>query len=656
MQKTFWLDSRISKVNVDDSGELKIAGYASTVDTDRAGDVILPEAWAKGGLENFKANPIILFNHDYGAPIGRVVRMEVDEKGLYVEAIISKAAKQFELIKDGVLTTFSVGFLIKDADYNKSTGGYVIKDAELLETSVVTVPCNQGATFSLSKSFTNDDELRSFLKKELKLEPEVQTTEAEANATHSEPVGNEAELEAVERNKNMSIEIENAVQKALADADAKRAEAAKKAAEVEAATKALEEKAATAAANAVKSTAEALQAEMAKTFEDGKTTIEDMQKQFKEAIEVNKAEFAAMRDSKRLFADRGAPAGDLKAFEADMESAYLLGRVTGKGYDTNFGKQLKEKVNQHSTVEVSSDLFETTVSTNIERDIQNELVVTKLFREIMLNSKTLVLPIMPDAGYAEITAATSAAGDQPYGNMDKRGAAHGTPYGGIPMEEVHLDTIKMISLAYLGNETEEDAILPILPLIRDSMIRSHARGVENMILAGNDVEGVYTANARDGLIKMTRTGGRQVTQAAANTPLTAAQLLSMRKVMGKYGVNPQDVVYVVSQDGYFDLLQDAEFQDVNLVGNVAVKLKGELGAVYGSKVIMSDEFAPAGAGKTKALAINTRNFLVPRLRGLTVESDYEVRHQRKVLVTSQRLGFNELIKGATSVVGLQAGA
>ena len=34
----------------------------------------------------------------------------------------------------------------------------MIKDAELFEVSVVSVPCNQAATFSLAKSFDSEDE------------------------------------------------------------------------------------------------------------------------------------------------------------------------------------------------------------------------------------------------------------------------------------------------------------------------------------------------------------------------------------------------------------------------------------------------------------------------------------------------------------------
>ena len=54
----------------DDDGGLDIKGSASTNAVDRAGDIIETEAWMKGGLENFKSNPIILFNHNYDRPIG----------------------------------------------------------------------------------------------------------------------------------------------------------------------------------------------------------------------------------------------------------------------------------------------------------------------------------------------------------------------------------------------------------------------------------------------------------------------------------------------------------------------------------------------------------------------------------------------------------
>ena len=143
---------------------------------------------------------------------------------------------------------------------------------------------------------------------------------------------------------------------------------------------------------------------------------------------------------------------------------------------------------------------------------------------------------------------------------------------------------------------------------------------------------------------------RQVSGTAfASDKLTAAQLLDMRKNMGKYGVNPSEVLYLVSQRSYFELLEDAEFQDANLVGDMATKLSGEIGQVFGSRILLVDEFATPAVNKTMACAVYARNYVMPRLRGVTVESDYDVENQRRVLVASQRLGFTDMINGATSV-------
>jgi hypothetical protein len=93
---------------------------------------------------------------------------EVTDKGLDITAKISKAAGDItHLVKDGVLGAFSVGFRCKESDYMTETDGYKIKDAELFEVSVVSVPCNQGATFGLSKSFDSMDEYRKYQKETL---------------------------------------------------------------------------------------------------------------------------------------------------------------------------------------------------------------------------------------------------------------------------------------------------------------------------------------------------------------------------------------------------------------------------------------------------------------------------------------------------------
>jgi HK97 family phage prohead protease len=182
--KIFHWSSTFKTLSEDDDGGVNIKGYASTNHSDRAGDSIDHDAWTKnGGLENFKGNPIILFNHDYNRPIGRATSLEVTDRGLELGARISKSAGEVkDLIKDGVLGAFSVGFRVKDADYMKETDGYQIKDAELFEVSVVSVPCNQAAMFSIAKSFDSQseyDEWKANFKTDVKQAHEMEAVNAD---------------------------------------------------------------------------------------------------------------------------------------------------------------------------------------------------------------------------------------------------------------------------------------------------------------------------------------------------------------------------------------------------------------------------------------------------------------------------------------------
>jgi hypothetical protein len=385
--------------------------------------------------------------------------------------------------------------------------------------------------------------------------------------------------------------------------------------------------------------------------EDLKTVVDSLEQQLAEKSE----EIMSIRESKRIFADRNGQGDWKKAFENDIIDAKFAGLATGKGWNNDYAKNVMEKANAMSGVGVSSDDFEQIVSTNIERDIQNELVLAPLFREIPMTSANMIIPILPDSGYAEFTGNQAATGSSPHGNLAQTGDTYGSPYGGIDLTERTLSTKKLISQSYLGNETEEDAIMPILPLIRESMVRSHARAIENSILAGDDADGAFgTGGASfEGLLHLARNDSdfTQSGTAFATDTVTAAELLSMRKNMGKYGVNPSEVVYIVSQRTYFELLEDAEFQDANLVGDMATKLNGEIGQVFGSRVLLCDEFATPAVSKFAAIAVYPRNYVIPRLRGVTIESDYEVANQRRVLVASQRIGFTDLIDGATSKWG-----
>jgi len=639
--KVFNLTSSFEKVKSQDDGSVVIRGMASTPDIDRSGDIIDPNAWNKGGLIDFKANPVILFNHNYDRPIGKATGVTVSDNGLEIEVKISKAAGDVcDLIKDGILGAFSVGFRVKDADYIEETNGLLIKDAELFEVSVVSVPCNQAATFSLAKSFSSEKEYEDYKKtfthsvdlagQSLAKEEAIASSiasdapDGEAQASHQEKTMDPKDLEALMK----KVADETATKIALQAAEKKAADEAqaKATADAEAAKQAQDEETRKAVEVSVITGTE----QLAKDFEqklsakdaDMAATIES----FRKELDEKAAELASIQESKMRFNDRGNNGEGIVKFADEFVQAHILGIITDKGFETDFAKSLMEKAGVDYTTSAAD--IDQTVANRIEKEIMQELRVAGLFREIPVIAGATVLPMQPDSNPAtfQTTGDTS-------GNLEEYGAVDAA----FDVQQVILNAYRLISSTYIDNDTDEQILIALLPMLVDAVARAHARAVDSMIINGaGSIDGLDTyASITDSTLSI---GGGAL--------LTAAGLLDARQVMGKYGMNPRDIAYVVSQNGYYDLLDDAGFQDINEVGSdIAMKVNGTVGAVYGSQVVVSDSFPAEAAGTPAGFAVNIRNYVIPRLRGIKLETDYEVMAQRSVIVVSQALGFEELTEG-----------
>lgn len=159
---------------------LLIEGWANKAVVDRGGDIIPKSAWQ---LDNFKKNAIILWNHDKAKPIGKAQIIEAKDEGLYVKARISMSAdpeisRIRDLIKEGVLNSFSVGFDLIDSTQTDK-GVTEIKAAELFEISVVSLPMNQDSLFQIAKSYPYE-EVKAFITKGAADEPAQADAEAAA--------------------------------------------------------------------------------------------------------------------------------------------------------------------------------------------------------------------------------------------------------------------------------------------------------------------------------------------------------------------------------------------------------------------------------------------------------------------------------------------
>ena len=638
MQKVFNLTSTFKSEAVED-GSVMIRGMASTTAFDRAGDSIDADAWTKGGLQNFEKNPIILFNHDYNRPIGRATKLTATKDGLHMEAKISKASKDVaELVKDGVLGAFSVGFRVKDADYLEETDGLKIKDAELFEVSVVSVPCNQAATFSLAKSFDSDSEYEEFKKTFTNSDGAIVRKETNMSDETQPSVDLEALAKKVAEETAAKIAMKQAEQKAVEEAAKKEAEAVAEAKAQE------EEKVKSAIKTGIETGAERLLKDLEEKLNAQSADTAEIIKQHEEVLKEKQQEIEQMRTSKRVFANR---AGELDAaVKEELLHASILGKVLKKQIiDTQYGREVIEKAGVDFGSATTSANIDVAVASTFEEAVKIEQKIAPLFREIQVQSGATVLPIIPDTESANFNSGgLSTAANL----LEEKGASDNN----FTVGNIILKAHRLISGTFLDNNTDEQVIVTLLPILTPALARAHAKAIDSAIIVGNSsIVGICGAAGTDGSGSFLAFDSTLVTDPDASgtsDAVTSANLLSIRSEMGKFGLNPSDVAYIVPVDQYFNLIGDAGFSDVSEVGSeLALKRLGVVGAIYGSPVIATDALASStGAGGavtgTAAVAVNVRNFVIPRLRGVNIETDYEVANQRTALVASQSLGFAEL--------------
>lgn len=151
---------------------------ASTEAVARDGDIILATAW-EDGLDQFRLNPVILWAHTYGMPIGRSIeeriildgepRLEIDVE-FAGENVNPLAPQVYEAYQSGFLHAVSVGFMVKSFDtpdderreeLELGPSGIIITQAELLEVSAVPVPADPAAL--ISQGMRVPEEMREIL-------------------------------------------------------------------------------------------------------------------------------------------------------------------------------------------------------------------------------------------------------------------------------------------------------------------------------------------------------------------------------------------------------------------------------------------------------------------------------------------------------------
>lgn len=597
-----------------------IEGYASTINVDRVGDLIPTAVWEKG-LQNYLKNPVILAFHDHERPVGRMVDHKINTDGLWIKARISPSDEEiYDKVDDEVITAFSVSFRVLDAEYNSALEVFIVKELELLEISVVSVPANHNTLFSLSKSFATENEYQSYKLQFVKDSKSAKGLEATVVDTESIINKDEIEMTNEELQTLLAQTAKDAAQmaaKSVIEAQEKAAKDAADKAKAEADFQAAVQKAVDVKVG--ESGAEKLLADIEAKLEAQSTETKSVIAGLEAVIKEKAIELESVQKSKMQFTEGRSTSGE--ATYKEKETAVLLAQISRKSIaDTKYGKNLIEKTGAH----VASATWELEVSLTMEAEVRRRLIIANTLRNITMQTNVMTMPVNPEASTA--TWITNAQ----FGTTDSPGVAKTHALG-----EITLNAYKVATREYMAYEEEEDALLVLLPIVRDAMIRRLARSVDIAFLRGagagaDPVKGLVAYDAAS-----------TVTSAIANKA-TVANMISLRRDLGAWGLDPAEIVYVVSTDIYYDLLDDTSFQTVDKIGDRATLLTGQIGAIANTPVLVSAEFEAKADTKAGAICFAPANFLVGNQRGLRMEMDALVETQRNVMVASLRTGMTQV--------------
>jgi HK97 family phage prohead protease len=129
---------------------------------DLGGDIVMPGAFAKSLADHESAGslPQMFWMHRADQVPGVWTAMKEDSKGLYVKGELVKTPlgdEMHTLLNRKAVRGLSIGYQVKDAEYDKQTGAYRLKEIDLWEVSLVSLAMNPLAQVEAMKSRLSGD-------------------------------------------------------------------------------------------------------------------------------------------------------------------------------------------------------------------------------------------------------------------------------------------------------------------------------------------------------------------------------------------------------------------------------------------------------------------------------------------------------------------
>ena len=217
-------------------------------------------------------------------------------------------------------------------------------------------------------------------------------------------------------------------------------------------------------------------------------------------------------------------------------------------------------------------------------------------------------------------------------------------------------------------DLDEDAVIAMMEELRRGLLRN-AREVIDDVLLNADTTATDNINADEAAIA-TSDGGKghwllgfdgilhlplvdNTSQANDHSGAVSDSMFNqVRAKLGKYGVRPSELVYICDVNTFIRALSIDSFRTLDKFGPQATVLTGQLGAVEGIPVIVSEQMKLAdadgkvtGGGNTantgRLLIVNRSQWRVGFKRELAIETVRDAQKRQNIMVVSFRIGLQE---------------
>ena len=304
-----------------------------------------------------------------------------------------------------------------------------------------------------------------------------------------------------------------------------------------------------------------------------------------------------------------------------------------------------------TTAGAGDELVDTQEARALWDDVNLETSIAPLFNTVQMPSNPFQIPLqLGDVNWYPGTE-----------NVAARGSA-------LTTARQTLTAYELVAEVPWSYDLDEDGVIAMMEELRRSLLRN-AREVIDDVLLNSDITRTNNINADGATISPTDAGKAQWllgfdgilhlplvdNSGQANNHQAAVSddmFNEVRAKLGKYGVRPSEVAYICDINTYIRALSIGNFRTLDKFGPQATVLTGQLGAVEGVPVIVSEQMRPADAdgkvtdsGNTattgRLLILNRTQWLVGFKRELAIETVRDPQKRQNIMVVSFRIALQE---------------